>query len=255
VCKIATMLNLPDAVSSARPRGGRRFEPVAERALEPDALRAARSLPGARHGLLVLREVAGPFGVPDLVAVVGPSELLRRRCALGVAPLLNEVDAGVVGAAATAAPRSVDSLADRLGWSTQTVERRVPALLRAGALVQRRPGVYTRPADLRPVGRLYALETKVNKWRRAVQQGRTYQLWCDAYIVVMASLGSVTLEALISEAREDGAGVMVAGRWLVRPRVRRRPEHRRLWGSEHVVAAAGAGSEALGATEGLQAVE
>jgi hypothetical protein len=249
------MVPVAHAIVSVRPRGGRRFEPVEERQLEPDALRAVRGLPGARQGLLVLREVAGPFGVPDLVAVVGPPDVLRRRLAVGMAPLLNEVDAGIVGAAAPAAARGLDALASSLGWSTDTLSRRVPALVHSGALVERRPGVYTRAAELQPVGRLYAVETKVSKWRRAVQQGRAYQLWCDAYIVVMPSLGSMPLAELISEARQDGAGVMVAGRWVVRPRVRRRPEYRRLWGSEHVVAAVGANSEAFGAPEGLQAVK
>jgi hypothetical protein len=247
------VLNAPDAISSARPRGGRRFEPIKERELEPDALRAARGLPGAVRGLLVVREVVGPFGIPDLVAVVGPPDVLRRRLAVGVAPLLNEVDAGVVGAAAPIVPRDVQTLAQCLGWSVDTVSRRVPALVRSGALLEARQGLYTRPADLRPVGRLYALETKVSKWRRAIEQGRSYQLWCDAYIVVTASLGSVPVEDLMSEASQDDAGVMVAGRWLARPRVRRRPARHRLWGSEHVVAAIGEGSEAFGAAKSLQA--
>ena len=245
------MLNVPEAIPSARARGGRRFEPVQERGLEAEALRAVGGLPGARDGLVVLREVAGPFGVPDLVAVVGPGDVLRRRLSVGIRPLLNEIDAGIVGAASAIVPRKLETLAVQQGWELDTVSRRVSSLLRAGALLEVRPGRFTRPSQLRPIGRLYAVETKVNKWRRAVQQGRTYQLWCDAYIVVVGSLGPDPLEALIREARQDGAGVVTAGRWLLRPRVRRRPEHKRLWGSEYVVAAIGGDSPAFDEAEGL----
>jgi hypothetical protein len=231
------MPQLPGLVSSTRPRGGRRFEPVGERSLLEDGLRAARGLPGAARGLLVIEEVAGPFGVPDLVAVVGPPAALRRREDLDIPPLLNELDAGIVGAAAVAAPRSLATLASRLGWPASTVERRAPGLLRSGALTEPRPGVFTRPPGLEPFGRLYAIETKVDKWRRAVQQGRTYQLWCDTYIVVMPSLGSTPAGELRAAAQSDGAGVMVAGRWLIRPTIFPRPASRRLWGFEHVFAA------------------
>jgi hypothetical protein len=95
------------------------------------------------------------------------------------------------------------------------------------------------------VGRLYAVENKVSDWKRAVRQGRSYQLWCDAYIVVMESLRAEPRAGLLAATAEDGAGVVIAGRWLSRPRVRQRASWRRLWGSEHVIAALGHGSESL----------
>lgn len=237
----ATLSVVPDfsttVRASARPRPGRRFQPIAELALEEDALRAASMLPGAARGLLVIREVAGPFGVPDWIAVVGPPDLIQRRLAHDVPPLLNEVDAGIVGATAPVAPRSLAHLAAQLGWPVPTIERRIPGLVRSGALIEHSAGRFTRLADLVPIGRIYAIETKLRNWRRAVQQGRMYRLWCDSYVVVMASLGSAPVEDLLSSAGEDNAGVMVGGRWLARPKIHDRPISQRLWGSEHIVAA------------------
>lgn len=222
---------------SVRPRAGRRFEPTHERELEPDALEAARSLPGAHRGVTVLTEMAGPFGVPDLLALVGPLDLLRARQALDIPPLLNQVDVGVVAAAASRQARSIETLARRLGWSPESVHRRLPGLLRSGALIQAGANSYVRPAALEPVGRLYAVETKVRDWRRAVRQARTYATWCDSYVVVMSSLGEGPLTQLVSAVADDRGGLMVAGRWLHRPRVGPRSAVQRLWGSEHLVAA------------------
>ena len=97
------MSSVPDPLVSARERGGRRFQPVRERSLEGVALEACASLPGAQAGLVVIKEVAGPYGIPDLVAVVGDPKVARERLALGVPPLLNELDAAIV---ATTAPRA-----------------------------------------------------------------------------------------------------------------------------------------------------
>jgi hypothetical protein len=224
-------------VYAGRPRPGRRFEPVGERDLSTDTLAAARSLPNAYRGVRVLLENAGPFGIPDLLAVVGPVALLDDRLALDVPPLLNQVDAGVVAAAASSAPRSPASLARRVGWTEETVVRRLPHLIRSGALLRVGRDSFVRPAALRPVGRLYAIEAKVKDWRRALKQARTYGVWCDSYVIVMASLASGSLDALIGGVSEDGGGLMVSGKWVRRPVVTTRPAAPRLWGSEHAIAA------------------
>jgi DNA-binding Lrp family transcriptional regulator len=225
-------------MDSARPRAGRRFEPTHELALEGDALRAARALPGAHRGLLVLREPAGPFGVPDLLAVVGPRELLLERQALGVPPLLHQVDAGVVAAAAARAPRTVESLAARVGWPVSTVQRRIPGLVRSGALLRTGVASFVRPDALQPIGRLYAIETKIREWKRAVRQARTYSVWNDSYVVVMSSMTMDSVASAAEAVGNDGGGLMVAGEWICRPRLGARSPGNRMWGSEHVLAAA-----------------
>lgn len=250
VWEAPAMSSIPDPVLSVRERGGRRFQPVHEHSLERVALEACTALPGAHRGLIVVKEVVGPLGIPDLVAVVGDPKAVQHRLALDVPPLLNELDAAIVSAAAPRAARSANTLARRLGWDIETVLLRFPRLLEVGALAETSPGVVLRPAALRPVGRLYAVETKVSNWRRAVRQGRSYQLWCDTYIVVMEALSSMSLDGLLAATHEDGAGVVIDGRWRSRAHIRRQLVWRRLWGSEHVIAALGHGSVALGGPVG-----
>jgi hypothetical protein len=231
------MPSKPPDVHAGRPRPGRRFEPVRERELSEDALNAARTLPGAHRGVRILLETAGPIGVPDVLAVVGPLSVLDDRLALDVSPLLNQVDAGVVAAAAASAPRTVATLARRVGWPEDTVARRLPHLLRSGALLQAGRDTYVRPEALRPVGRLYAIEAKVKDWRRALRQARTYSVWSDGYVIVMPALGSGSLPGLMAAVAADNGGLMLDGKWVRRPRLLRRSSAQRLWGSEHVIAA------------------
>jgi len=87
------------------------------------------------------------------------------------------------------------------------------------------------------VGRVYAVEAKVSDWRRALMQVRMYGVWADGYVLVMGALSARAVAAVTSEVASDGAGLMVDGRWLRRPTVRRLSPARRLWASEHVVAA------------------
>jgi hypothetical protein len=220
-----------------RPRAGRRFQPVAERELVGPALAVAQTLPGARAGLHVLEEVAGPFGVADFVVIVGSTERVETRLALDVPPLLNEIDAGIVAAASPRRARSGARLAERLGWPLASIERRLPGLLRSGAVVEQRPGRFVRPEVLAPVGRIYAIETKMREWRRALRQARTYRLWCDNYVIVMPSLSAASLIEVLAEVERDRGGLFVDEKWVARPALRRAEAARRLWGSEYVVAA------------------
>lgn len=231
------MSSKPANVHAGRPRAGRRFEPVRERELSEDALAAASTLPGAHRGVRILLETAGPLGVPDLLAVVGPLSVLDDRLALPVPPLLNQVDAGVVAAAATSAPRTVASLARRVGWPEDTVARRLPHLVRSGALIRVGRDTYVRPEALQPVGRLYAIETKVKDWRRALRQARTYSVWSDSYVIVMPALGSGSLAGLMTAVGADNGGLVLDGKWVQRPRLLQRSTAQRLWGSEHAISA------------------
>jgi hypothetical protein len=224
---------------SARPRHGRRFAPVAEAELAEDALAAARGLPHAHRGLVVITEMTGPFGVPDFVAIVGPPDRLEARASIPVAPLLNEVEAAIVAVLAPRAARSIDTVADALGWPLPVIERRLPTLLRTGAVIEVRPGRFVRPAELEPVGRLYALESKVSDWRRAILQGRRYRLWCENYVVVMPELSNSTGLRAAEAIGADGAGLVAAGSWVRRVRAHHLSPSRRLWGSEHAYAALG----------------
>lgn len=201
-------------------------------------------MPRAHREVAVFRELAGPFGIPDFVAIVGPKDALRKRLALKVPPVLNEIDAAIIAHTSPKAGKTIEKIAERLGWPGSTIQRRVPGLLRTGALEDIGDHRYVRPVALSTVGRLYAIETKVRNFKRALRQARTYALWCDNYVIVMPQLSEASLVLAREAVAADRGGLVVAGKWVQRIRAHDLPTARRLWGSEHVVAAA-LGSPAL----------
>jgi hypothetical protein len=222
---------------TSAPRAGRRFEPLQELALHDVAMAVCGQLPGAHRGVIVVREMAGPIGVPDFTVLVGDRARLHARLSLDVPPVLNQLDASIVASASSGVARSAESLARALGWGVDTVERRLPGLLKSGALMTRRPGRYTRCPALVPIGRLYAVEAKVRDRQAAVQQARAYSSWTDGYVLVMGPLGQAPMQGLLDEVSADLGGLVVDGHWLRRPVMRSLDPGRRLWSAEHFVAA------------------
>lgn len=206
-------------VATSTPRAGRRFEPIQERELHQDAMRAVAGLPGASRGLVVVPEFAGPLGIPDFTAYVGGVDRIRRRQDLGLAPVVNEFEAGILTAAHVRRPLSTQALARQLGWPVDSITDRLRGLIARGALIESAPGRYVRPEPLEPGGRLFAIEAKVNDWRSALRQVRTYRVWADSYVLIMGHLGTRAQSDLTAEVRRDRGGLMVAGRWIVRPRL------------------------------------
>jgi DNA-binding Lrp family transcriptional regulator len=210
---------------------------VAERELEPAARKAISGLPGVHYGLAVFRELAGPVGIPDFLAVVGPASAMQRRLGLPISPLLNRVDAGIAAVAAPSRGKTIEQISEQLKWSPSTIERRMTGLLKDGVLFEKGQGRYVRPDRLVPTGRLYAIETKVSNFSRALKQARTYSLWCYNYVIVMPALNPTVLDRAITAVKADGGGLVVDGRWQCRPKHRPKSPFRSLWGSEHVIAA------------------
>ena len=201
------------------------------------AMASARTLPRTDAGLLLIEEMTGPLGIPDLTAVVGDPNLLAGRLASGIPPLLNEIDAGIVAALNPRRGSSSDQVAARLGWSEPTVRRRTARLHTIGAVARTPSGNLVRHPAIQPVGRLYAIEAKLREWRRALRQARSYGAWADSYVLVMGPLGSAPLAELTASVQRDRAGLMVDGRRICTPRLHPLPNARRLWAAEHVVAA------------------
>jgi hypothetical protein len=221
--------------SSARVRAGRPFSPVAERELHPVLRDLASRLPGSGGGVSVIGEMPGPTGLPDLVAIpITPR--LSMRLAFECPPLLAWGDARLAAACSTTQGLSIMALAHRLGADADSTRRRARRLVKSGALVETASGGLRRAEELGPVGRVYALEAKVNDWSAGLGQALRYGSWADASAAVLAQLPRDPSPA-IAQASELGLGLALGARWLVRPRVRRLALAHRLWASEHVVAA------------------
>lgn len=141
-------------------------------------------------------------------------------------------------AAACSPVRSFGSavLAKRLETDLTSARRRARRLVRAGALFEPEEDRFLRAPELAPVGRLYALEAKVDDWSGGLGQALRYGSWADASAVVMGQLPRDP-SAAIRQASGLGVGLALGSRWLVRPKVRRHALAHRLWASEFVVAA------------------
>lgn len=228
-------------VATSTPRAGRRFEPVQELELHQDALGAVRGLPSASRGLVVVPEFAGPIGIPDFTAYVGDIDRIRRRHDLDVPPVVNELETGILSAAYVRRPSSEQDIARALGWPVETVADRMRGLVKRKALIEASSDRYVRAEPLEPGGRLYAVEAKVDDWRSALRQVRTYRVWADSYVLVMGQLSERAQTALSAEVRRDRGGLMVTGRWVVRPRLGHAATRRRVQAWEMFAAATRAG--------------
>lgn len=220
---------------TAATRGGRRFEPVAERQLHGALRDLAARLPGSAKGVSVIAEMPGPTGLPDLVAVpVTPC--LADRLAFAHPPILGWGDARLIAACSAKRATSYSALARRTNGDMRSVVRRTRKLIDSGALSAATAGAVIRAPQLQPIGRIYALEAKVDDWSGGFGQALRYGSWADATAVVVAQLPRHH-EQIVEQAANLGIGLAVGHRWLVRPRLRHIESARRLWASEFVVAA------------------
>lgn len=224
-------------VETSVSRPGRRFEPIRERELHADALSAAEGIPGASRGLVVVPEFAGPIGIPDFTAFVGDVQKLRSRQQSHIAPITNEIDAGIVSVAHVRKPSSTEEMAAAIGWPSATIASRVRRLVSGGSLRAVEKGRFVRAPEMQPSGRLYAIEAKVGDSRSALRQARTYGVWADGYVIVMTDVSERALDDLRSEVLRDRGGLMVDGRWIARPCISNASLRRRLQAAELFAAA------------------
>jgi hypothetical protein len=153
-----------------------------------------------------------------------------------VPPILNPVDASVVAQASDTRPYALGTLAKFTGLAEATIERRLPHLLRSGALLEYSQSTFVRPFALQPLGRLFAVEMKVKDWQKALRQCRRYALWTDTYVLVMERVPGNRLPELRRAISKDRGGFMVAGELLLLPRTRSLPRSRRILASEYFYA-------------------
>lgn len=213
---------------------GRRFEPIAERVLEPAVKDLASRLPGHSLGVFATAEFAGPAGIADLVAVTRAQKLLQARLEVDVPILKSLSDASVIAALSPRRWTSVLDVIQTTGMSEAQSVRRLRQLRDVGAVIECQ-GSYRRHPALVPIGRMYAFEAKVSDWRRATAQALRYARWSDAVAVVLLRPPR-DLDSLRSYARSLRIGVAVGNRWLVRPVLQPTSPSLRLLASEMFIA-------------------
>lgn len=216
---------------------GVRFAPTREAALNPALRTLARSLPQSSSGVIVIAEVPGPTGIPDLVALPSPGDRLTRRLNSKIPPILRRVDVEIITTLKAHQGITLETLKDKIHRSDRTVLQSVRSLSQSGAVVKDGRLLY-RAAQLEPVGHLYALEAKFDDWRKGVRQAFRYRSWCSASALVISQVPR-NREPLISAAHRLNIGLAHEDRWIVRPRIAKLDRAQHFWGSEHFVAALG----------------
>lgn len=226
----------PQVKSARRSPPGQRFLPVAEQEVQAALPELAGGLPGAsRHGYLCIREMAGPFGIADAVVIVGGLSRLDERLEAEVPPLLNSLDVAITALLFPGRALPVDHVAAEISRPLKVVRQRMRSLAGLGAVRAKSVG-WVRHPSLVPCGRLHALEAKVKDWSRGAEQAAKYSAWADTASVVIQQLPADP-SGCVAKASNLGIGVVHDGVWKCRPELRQHFAARRLWATEHVVAA------------------
>jgi hypothetical protein len=218
-------------VASQRPVLSPKFEPRAESALAGTLRDVAANLPGGRAGVVAVEEFRGPWGVPDLAVLTPKRTELRLAC--GIPPLLSQHDCRLV----TAATRWTEpaELAAIARVALAPAARHVRRLVSAGAL-DMRGGRLRRSSGMIPLGRLWAVEAKVDDWQTGLAQVHRYRLWADGAVLVLGR-ARVPTEEIAMRARHYQVGLVIDGRWILRPPMLPPSAATRLRASEHMLAA------------------
>lgn len=223
-------------VFGARAPIGRPFQPTHEADMIPGLMAAAVRSARRDRRIIVVPELQGPFGVVDLGLLETTDEILSARLGLGIPPLLNQLDAAIVGCLAVRRPMSLSTIAQALGWPERDLSGRVTHLRRRGVIAQLRSGCLVRPEGLKPLGHLSVYEAKVNDWKRGLAQAATYATWADGATLALQRLprDPSRAKAMATDLR---LGLIADGHWERRAEVQLLPRKTRMWASEHVVAA------------------
>jgi hypothetical protein len=215
---------------------GRPFAPTNECLLLPGIHAAALAISRKDRRIILFSELRGPYGVADLAVLETDDEVLADRLALGIPPLLNQLDAAIVASLAVHKPRSLSTVALRLGWHERHLSTRIEQLRRVGAVARLPSGCFVRPRGLQPLGYLSAYEAKVTDWKKGFLQAATYATWADEATLAAGRLPRDPSRAL-AMAADLRLGVIADGIWQRRPERQRLLPQTRLWASEYVVAA------------------
>ena len=174
-----TILGSTALVTAPQAQLGRPFQPKGEALLIPQALEAALRRGSRAARLVVIPEFRGPYGVADLAVLSTTDGAIAERLALDLDPLVNQLDAAIVGTLAPRRTLRISTLARELEWPERHLTPRIAALVRRGAVTQSRSGALARHAALEPLGDLSVYEAKTTDWRRGLDQAATYATWAN----------------------------------------------------------------------------
>jgi hypothetical protein len=132
----------------------------------------------------VAREIVGPLGVADLVAIQFDRSALRARRTAGIRAISDYTALSVVMACRRSSLRHAD-LAHALGLSDSAIRRAVRAAQEKGALESVGGEHRTHPAWAPVARRIVATELKRADWQRAVAQIWAYQEWANSAWLVL----------------------------------------------------------------------
>lgn len=215
---------------------GRPFEPIAEADLIPGLIATAIRRAGRASRTVVVPELRGPYGVVDLAVLETRDELLAARSALGMPPVLNQLDAAIIGVLDARRASTVTMVADRLGWVERHIVGHIDTLVRHGIITRRRSGALVRPAGLEPLGQMSVYEAKVRDWRRGLNQASTYATWADRATLALGRLPR-DVGQLLDAAEKLSLGLIAEGKWRRAPTPQVLSRQTRFWASEHLYAA------------------
>ena len=218
-------------VSSQRPVLSPQFEPRAEAALSAVLRDVAADPAGCAFRCRGRRAVPRPMGCSrscgSCASSFGEAFVLRRAAApiparLPTCGRRRQVD-------------RTDGARRRRTSLTGSADRSLRKLIAIGAL-EAREGRLRRSAGMVTLGRLWAIEAKVEEWQSGLAQVHRYRLWADGAVLVLGR-ARVPVEAIAADARHYRVGLVIEGRWVARPRVALPDDATRLYASEHMLAA------------------
>jgi hypothetical protein len=161
---------------------------------EPVTRHIRRLWPRLGPSFVVGAEIPSSRGIIDLlVTELDPSALSQRK-RRRIGPILRPTQIQVLWALRDDKPHLVSTVARLGGWSPSIITNVLPAMSRAGLVVQGNRYVEG-TGRWRPIGRrLLAIELKREAWRRALIQASHFTAGADRAMVVLDSRSAGAVE-------------------------------------------------------------
>jgi hypothetical protein len=177
-------------------------------------------------------EFRGARGVVDLLAVTRVGDKFTERTRIGAPFVTSEANSAVLARLSPRVTRSPRYIARAVGMTERQTLTRLRVLARTGAAAQVGSG-FRRRVGFDPIGRSYALEAKVDDWKKGLSQALRYASWADAAGVVLL-VAPQNLTSVKARFRALKIGLAIGDSWIVRPVIGRPDPGRRMALSEQL---------------------